>query len=224
MRLTPAVVVTEHIDTPPESQQLCCLKPKAAAWVCASVCVCARADACPEVHQCNRHMRRILWDSLFGYKTLLHASNLPRTQCTQFVMPVNTRLLPVRLPVRHTEVSYSPDRESWEREREKRGFSVILCKVSSAVPHIPVCGHSCWPEHNSGETQFSETSSAFQWRSITTRSVPTRPLVTATDCFLLCRPLSGVWQRAPGQHLTINQRAQPLLIACRLFPGITHKQ
>lgn len=58
-------------------------------------------------------------------------------------------------------------------------------------------------------SHFSQTSSEFHWRSIMTGPVPTRPLVTATDCFLLCRPLSGVWQRAPGQHLTINQRPQP---------------
>lgn len=147
---------------------------------------------------------------------------------TQFVMPISMPHKAIPIMIRHTKTSRIL--QTRKVQSVKRVWLFFLCVLAlpkfsvDVMQHVQVWGHSLWPEQDSGETQFFETSSEIHWRSIMTGPVPTRPLVTSTDCFLLCRPLSGVWQWAPGQHLTINQRAQPLLIACRFFPCITHKQ
>lgn len=58
MRLTPGLVVTEHIDTPLESRQLYCLVLEAD--------VCVRVSSGTWV---PRDMQYIQWDFLFGYTT-----------------------------------------------------------------------------------------------------------------------------------------------------------
>lgn len=143
---------------------------------------------------------------------------LPLTQRMNAVCKYAQVVMQMNVPHRATPlmISHAETFHIYQRE-PVQSFARLLAYLANLSFRWMWC-QSLTRTDKSGETQFSETSSEIRRRSITTRAIPTRPSVTATDCFLLCRPLSGVWQWAPGQHLTINQRAQPLHIACWFFP------
>lgn len=144
MRLTPGVVVTEHIVTPLEIRQL---------YYSVCLCMCVLRYLYIVVPGCVQYIHT---DSLCGYNTLLHTVGWPFH--TILMMYANTNSLSCQLTflIGKYHWTVTPTHLIFSKQVEWYKKCWLICveqpKVSVGVmPHIEVQGNSLSPEHDSGE-------------------------------------------------------------------------